>query len=398
MSVQISGARIRKELGRHVPAHQISVSEASRHVIVHPHTVQEASLAVTYAAREGIAVLPLSKLAFPVSTERWHIRLSLSSLSAITDYSPESGLVGVQTGGLTEDLADWLLERDCTLAAMPDPGHSVEVWEFLLSPFAGRFGPRFGCKWDQVVALTAVLPSGRVFRNSLAPARATGPDFSRLILMGQGRFGIPLEVYFKVKRVPSRRVLMAFSITDMAGMVDQAWTLARDVGPTYLEIGAGPGHKEHGLPDRYALVELWGEGKRLTVRRELVRKHLDGVATPVDAPYETLLGLDDVHGFDRRNCRHMYAHRDETPALLEMLLRGCNEVSQLRLRGFVDNQVCVTTGNDPGDSCWALATSGRGAYDSPDGEGLLRAVAEELDPQGILRRVPELWTEEVEGE
>ena len=174
-----------------------------------------------------------------------------------------------------------------------------------------------------------------------------------------------------------------------------AWALARDVDPTYLEIGLNPGHEEHGLPDCFALVELWGEGKKLAVRRELVRKHLDGVATPADAPYETLLGLDDIYGFDRRKCRHMFAHKDGAPAFLEMLLKNCNEVSQFRLRGFVDNQVCVTTGDDPGQSCWALDMSGRGVYDSPDGEILLRKVADELDPQGILGRVPELWTQEV---
>ena len=381
-----------------MPAHRISVSEAFRHVVVHPDTVQEASLAVTYANRAGIPVLPLSKLALPVAPDRWHLRLALARLSAITDYSPESGLVGVQAGGLTEDLVDWLLEKDCTLAAMPDPGLSVELWEFLLSPFAGRFGPRFGCKWDQVVALTAVLPSGRLFRNSLAPARATGPDFSRIILMGQGRFGIPLEAYFKVKRVPSRRVLMAFSVSDLAGIVERAWALAREVNPTYLEIGLNPGCEQHGLPERFALVELWGEGKKLTVRRELVRKHLAGVASPVDAPHETLLGLDDVYGFDRRSCRHMFAHRDGTSALLDMLLKACNEVSQFRLRGFVDNQVCVTANGVLDDSCWALDMTGSGGYDSPDGKELLRKVADELDPQGIFARVPNLWCQGVDGE
>ncbi len=199
MSTGISGPRIRKELSKHIPPHRITQSDAFRLVTVQPDSPQELHFIVGFAAREGVPVVPAGASGRPPQMEGWHIRVSFSRMSAISDFSSESGLVCAQAGTRIQDLSDWLMDKGYALMVRPDLGADMELWEFLLSPDAGNFGPRHGCKWDQVFALSAVLPSGRLFQNTLSPARASGPDFSRVILLGQGTFGIPLEVYFKVR-------------------------------------------------------------------------------------------------------------------------------------------------------------------------------------------------------
>lgn len=390
MSTAISGARIRKGLGRSIPSHRISVSDAFRSVVVHPDSLHEVAETVSFAAREGVPVFPMSSTAQPITLDQWHIRLSLSRLSAITDYSPDSGLVCVQGGVNMAYLAEWLQEKDHTLAVASDFAEDLELWEYLLSPHSGRFGPLYGSKWDQVFALKAVLPSGKPFANSLAPARATGPDFAQVLLMTAGRFGIPLEIYLRIQRLPPRRMYLAFELDDLAASLDTAWAIARDITPVYLELGAtlsGDGS----LPSRFMLVELWGEGRRLSVKRELVRKAIGDLGRHLDLGPEALAAATSSPGLKPRDCAHLFLHRKDLGRAVGQLLDRCCDSGQLRLRGFLDNQVCLSTDVHTLDQARLDFGGVRTVYSSDDGSELLSEVADQLDPGGVFARIPQLW-------
>jgi FAD/FMN-containing dehydrogenase len=394
MATGISGTRIRKELSKHIPAHRLSQSDAFRLVTVQPDNPQELHTIVGFAARKGVPVVPSANSTHPPAMDDWHIRLSFGRLSAITDFSLESGLVCAQAGTRIQDLADWLMEKGYSLMTRPDAGEDMDLWEYLLSPDAGNFGPRFGSKWEQVFSLSAVLPSGRIFENSMAPARASGPDFSRIILLGRGAFGIPLEVYLKVRPLPRRRQLTAFAINDLPLATERAWKVAEAAQPEFMEIAVNRLSDSGKVPEQLALIELWGERTEVSRRKELVRKHFGDAATATEIPYEVLLGLEDSCRFERDTRAQFFANREGIAALVGSLGEFSREdPPRLRVRGFAHDQACVTM-ECRTDMGTAPVPAKHAHYASTDGDWLLREAARHLDPPGIFSWVPRVWDEE----
>lgn len=394
MATGISGARIRKELSKHIPAHRLTQSDAFRLVTVQPDNPQELHFIVGFAAQEGVPVVPAAHATRPPTMDDWHIRLSFDRMSAITDFSVDSGLVCAQAGTKVQDLSDWLMEKGYSLMVRPDYGADMELWEFLLSPDAGNHGPRFGGKWEQVFSLTAVLPSGRLFENSLAPARASGPDFSRIILLGRGAFGIPLEVYLKVRPLPRRRQLTAFAINDLPLAVERAWLVAEAARPEFMEIGINRASSSGKVPEHFALIELWGERSEVARRKELVRKHFGDAATATEIPYEDLLGLEDSCQFERDARSQFHANRQSIAELVKGVGQSpAEDRVRLRLRGFAHNQACVTMECRQGEGSTGTA-AGHASYASTDSDRLLQEAARQLDPRGILAWAPRVWDEE----
>jgi FAD/FMN-containing dehydrogenase len=387
----MTGSRLKREVARIIPAHRLAASDSLRHVVATPDSFQEVSQLVAYAGREGVPVLPFAADAPSVRLDAWSLRLDLDRLSSIADYSPDSGLISVQAGVRLDDLGVWLMEKDRSLGVRAEEPANPRLWDFLLSPKAGRFGPRFGCKWDQVLSMSAVLPSGRVFRNSAAPARATGPDFSRSILMAGGRLGIPLEVHLRVHRIPTRKTLLTYELADPLAGVERAWQVARDVNPVYIEVGITPRARKSRLPHAFLAVELWEHAKGLGIHREQVRKLLADVGTPAELPEETLLDLEGTYDFDPSCTRQSVVDRDALAQLIPDLVQGCPGRVRMRLRGFVDNQVCITYDSAGPNACALPAPLVDASYLSTDAAVILDRVASNLDPAGVFQHIPKLW-------
>lgn len=393
MVAGISGTRIRKELSKHIPSHRLTQSDAFRLVTIQPDNPQELHTIVGFAAREGVPVVPAAHATRPPVMEDWHIRLSFGRMSAIVDFSEDSGLVCAQAGTKLTDLSDWLMEKGHSLMVRPDHGEDMELWEFLLSPGAGNFGPRFGSKWEQVFSLKAVLPSGRIFENSLAPARASGPDFSRMILAGRGAFGLPLEVYLKVRPLPRRRQLTALAILDLREATSRAWKVAESAQPEFIEIVVNRGRSSDKVPAQFALIELWGERAEVARRKELLRKYFGESAQATDVPYDELLGLEETCRFELGARSQFFADRQGLAELIEAVCqKPADDAPQLRLRGFAHNQVYVTIERRSGAE--SPTASGNDLFASTDGAWLLRETALHLDPKGIFAWAPRVWEEE----
>jgi len=390
MNSTLSGARVRKELGRQLPAHRITVSDSGRHVQVEADSPQDVAFVVTYAERDEIPVFPVPTFGTIPPVEGWHIRLSLSRLSAITDFSPDSGLVCVQCGTSMEQLADWLAEKGFALGVSPEHSGGMELWEFLLSNASASFGPRFGFKRDQVLALSAVLPDGRTFRNSVSPARSTGPDFSRPLLHSGGRFGLPLDFYLKIHALPAQRVFLTFAVDHLDAALERAWEVAEAATPEFLEVGRNR-LGAPGLPERFALAELWGEGKTLAVRKELVRKLFSDVGKPSDVPYEVLIEFEQTYRFVPGQTRHVTLSRDSLRQVTADMASGGGGPSRLRIRGFVEGMVGVTA--DCGDEaeCSLLPPDEAECCASSGSSRILESAARMLDRSGVFSMLPELW-------
>ena len=385
MSQAISGSRAKKELVRILGGHRVVQSEAHRYIMVYVDSPQSASAAVAFAQSEGIPVFPhFVGLEEPRSNE-WSIRLNLERLNAVTEFSPNSRLASFQTGIRVESMFEWLYDRNLDLGISPETFSAMELWEFMLNPSPGRFGPRFGQKWKQVFAIKAVLPNGRLYSTSLAPARATGPDFSSLILLGRGRFGIPLEMTLRLQTNPRKKHYLAFALDSLADGLEPAWDVSRHTKPEYIELGTNKDRAEPNLPEHFLRVELWGEGNRLSVRRERVKRALRNVGRQVDIPYETLLGLDQTYGFREATSCQMFTSRSRLPeALKQIEQQAADRVSKVRVRGFVDSHACITVDCPSMDDCDMSPFHPVGVYGSARSGDIQMEIARHLDPNGIF--------------
>ncbi len=380
MSTPVSGSRIRKDLGRFLPAHRLVVSDPQRSVTVRPESVPEVCSVIQYAQAEGVPVFPLPEHGRVPQLEGWCLVVSLSGLKSVLEYSPDSALVTVQSGATLEAFGDWLHEKHLTLATGPETEGPIALWEYLASPEVGRFGPKYGAKWDQVMNLTAVLPNGRIYRNTSAPGRSVGPDFSKLILMGRGRFGLPLELTLRVHTKPPRRETLVFGMPTLAEAMEQAWPLVEETSPEYLEVGC---QRTQGATKVWLSTELWGEGNRLSVRKEKVRKRLGPGAFAMEAtqiqPASTL----------HRTTDHGNLARDAVLEGLADLLQQIKGDVDIRVRGFLDSHVCIIVRHQ-GESV-TRCSERSSMHSSQDGEKMLRGIALELDPSGVFAHVPSLW-------
>lgn len=380
MTTPVSGTRIRKELGRFIPSHRVVISEPTRSVTVRPESVPEVCSVVQYAQSEGIPLFPLPEHGSVPQTEGWSLVVSLQGLKSVLDYSPDSAIVTVEAGATMEAFSDWLHEKHLTLTTAPETDSPIALWEYLISPEVGRFGPKHGAKWDQVLNLTAVLPNGRVYRNTASPGRSVGPDFSKLILMGRGRFGLPLELTLKVHAKPPRRETLVFGMPTLEAALEQAWGLAEEAMPEFLEVGM---QRTGTATQAWISVELWGEGNRLSVRKEKVRKRLGTDAAVLDLPpgqaASTLSERTDHGNFESR----------ELTATAQELAASVSGDLEIRVRGFLDSHACLIVRHHERQ---VMPCSGRlTMHSSPDGERMLKAIAKELDPAGIFSHIPALW-------
>jgi hypothetical protein len=325
----------------------------------------------------------------------WHIRISFERMSAITEFSRESGLVTAQSGTRIQDLADWLMDKGYALPVRPEFGENPELWEFLLCPGSGSYGPRYGDKWQQVFALSAILPSGRIYRNSLSPARATGPDFAAAILGSRGTLGIPLEVTLKVRPIPARNAILTFALSDLVTGVERAWHIARLVKPEFLEVGLHHRHDNADLPACFLIVELWDRGSTLAGRKELIRKTLADIADPVTVPYEVMLGFEDTYQFDMATISQFRSSRTRASEIATVYAcsKGANSSSlRLRLQGFVDGHASVTVDSTTLADCREQHSHEfRSGLSSSDGATILARISDSLDPGGVFGRIPDLW-------
>jgi hypothetical protein len=391
MNQKPTGSRIKRELSRLMASHRVTSSDSGHFVKVRPESYPEVASIVTYAQENGVMTFPVPEdQQFPSDVD-WHIRLDLSGLNSVISHLKDSRVVGVQAGIQLESLVDWVYDKHLELRVMPEFLSELELWEFLLSPQSGRYGPGMGDKWDQVMNIKAVLPNGRLFQTSLSPARAAGPDFTSLILTGRGRFGIPLETHLRLAPRPPKREYMAFSLKSLFDGLAPAAEIVGKVAPEFIEVGLNRNLENKGLPSHFLLVELWGEGAGLSLRKEAVRMALEGIGTPVSIPYEVLLGFDETYGFRSRACHQMYLRQTDVRDVVSKMLKGPKSmISKVRLLGFLDHYVCVTHDGEagfPGGPC-----NGTGGHRTTESaRPIWEAMANQLDPAGIFSHIPSLW-------
>lgn len=138
--------------------------------------------------------------------------LDTTALDGVVSVDEVSGIVEVLPGTFGPDLEDEIQDTHrLSIGHFPQSFDLATVGGWVASRGAGQYSTRYGKIEDMVVGLEVVIGDGTVIRTGGAPAAATGPDLTQLILGSEGTLGVITRVWLRAHPLPAEEQKAAYS-------------------------------------------------------------------------------------------------------------------------------------------------------------------------------------------
>jgi D-lactate dehydrogenase (cytochrome) len=187
----------------------------------------------------GIPVTPFgagSSLEGHVIPVHGGISLDLSRMNRVLDLSPADLTATVQPGVTRSALERAAAEHGLFFPI--DPGADATLGGMAATNAAGTTTVRYGKMRANVLALEAVLASGRVVRaGSRAPKTSAGYDLLGLLIGSEGTLAVITELTLRLQGIPEESVALRVSFPDLESACRAATTIvAAGAGVTRAEL------------------------------------------------------------------------------------------------------------------------------------------------------------------
>ncbi|HLU75215.1 MAG TPA: FAD-binding oxidoreductase [Nonomuraea sp.] len=203
------------------------------------------------------------------------ISLDLSRMNRLVEVDTES-LTAVFEPGVRAPEAERLLgEQGLTLGHFPQSFEYATLGGFAAARSSGQASAGYGRFDDMVAGLTVATPEGDLDLGR-APKSAAGPDLRQLVLGSEGVFGVITSLRLRVRRAPAEKAYEGWRFPDFATGTAALRALAQEGPlPTVLRLSdetetmiglARPDEIGRGEPG--CLVIAGYEGASVTARRE----------------------------------------------------------------------------------------------------------------------------------
>jgi alkyldihydroxyacetonephosphate synthase len=282
-------------------------------VVARPHNTEEVAAVCALADAHQIPVTPaggrsgVCGASLPLYSG---VLLDMTGLNGIGEVDEISGIVEVAAGTFGPDLeAEITSKYGLSVGHFPQSFEISTVGGWVAARGAGQFSTRYGKIEDMVVGLEVVLASGRVMRTGGAPAAASGPDLTQLIIGSEGTLGVITKVWLRAHRIAPSTSTAAYRFRSFAEGIEACREVLRS-GATpavlrlYDAIESARGRGGDGS-DCVLLVLDEGEAEMVTATMALVDRACAG-AQSADP------GLVDA----------WLAHRNDTSALQALTHKG----------------------------------------------------------------------------
>ncbi|MFT6933013.1 MAG: D-lactate dehydrogenase (cytochrome) [Paracoccaceae bacterium] len=172
--------------------------------VVFVHSTEEVQEIVRICATHRVPIIPFgtgTSLEGHVNAPAGGVCVDFSQMNQILAVHPEDMDVVIQPGVTRKALNAHL--RDTGLFFPVDPGADASLGGMAATNASGTNAVRYGTMKDNVLSLTAVLPSGELVKTA-ARARKTsaGYDLTRLMVGSEGTLGLITEITLRLRGIP----------------------------------------------------------------------------------------------------------------------------------------------------------------------------------------------------